>query len=600
MADLTDIPRLDSPARCATLWAKYPGKVVGLWALGLPRQNVDVLWRLRRELMALGVPVVFFFQESAKPLLLPLLEAAPPDATGDIYQLDDARFFRLLGFVEVLTTTYGVSFQDHHFIPAKLVSIASVVNMVNPSIWNYYYDYIISEKDPRVAFNHKNIDNCRVDYSLYPDACKLHRNSHLTQLMGGYPKIDLLAEERQKNAVCLSVSVLLLYPTYLDYCMTLQHIAPDRQGELWEDAVAAFLAWRPDGIAVFRPKTEDLKHPVVERLKARFEDEGRFVVDAELDNKFWLARADYFVTDYSEAWSNFTMSATRPSIRMIYTPEEKAPFQNEYGWTISRPGQLVPLLEKMDMDAEIWKESLLETRQREMPAFGRSFALIAGMIKRIYNNDDDPEWHVQPKGHTPCSSPADLLKLVAKVTRRSGFDLYCLRIWLNDVLRAARGSTTPGVWLLLLRRALLHWPDHDIVPEVVRRVDSCLANTATGLPFAQSVGVLRHCMRKDAGKCSRTLLMTITHSRVSGSQKKRALFLLLMELPRYDSAQLARINALADEMPQHFSRPVLEKLNRWLPLAMKVPLPLRRFAARLLGLKKSLARSYWHAHRALS
>lgn len=79
-----------------------------------------------------------------------------------------------------------------------------------------------------------------------------------------------------------------------------------------------------------------------------------------------------------------------------------------------------------------------------------------------------------------------------------------------------------------------------------------------------------------------------------------ALFLLLMELTRYDGAPLARINALAKEMPQHFSGPVLEKLNKWLPLALKCPLPLRRFGARLLGLKKPLAKKYWRAHRALS
>lgn len=39
-----------------------------MWATGMPRQNVDVLWRLREELLKLGVPVVFFFNESAKPI----------------------------------------------------------------------------------------------------------------------------------------------------------------------------------------------------------------------------------------------------------------------------------------------------------------------------------------------------------------------------------------------------------------------------------------------------------------------------------------------------------------------------------------------------
>lgn len=59
-------------------------------------------------------------------------------------------------------------------------------------------------------------------------------------------------------------------------------------------------------------------------------------------------------------------------------------------------------------------------------------------------------------------------------------------------------------------------------------------------------------------------------------------------------------NDLAEKMPQHFSGPVLDKLNRLVPLAMKVPLPLRRLGALFLGIKKPLAKKYWRAHRAVS
>lgn len=519
MADLARIPRLDSAAKCAALWPKYPEKAVGLWATGFPRQNVDVLWRLRQELVALGVPVVFFFEESAKPVLRPLLEGDCPAPLADIYQLDDARLFRLLGFLEVLVTTFGVWSKDHRFVGAKLVSIAAVANMVNPGIYSYYYDYIIGELDPRKSRDHRNIDNRRIDYGLYPDACKIHRNRHLTQMMAGYPKIDLLSEERQKNAARPPVSVLLLYPSYLDFCATLQQISPDGYENIWADAVAAFLAWRPDGIAVFRPKTEDLKHPVVRRLRERFAEDGRFIIDAELDNKFWLSRADYFLTDFSEARANFALSALRPGIRMIYKPAEEPPVRDDYGWTVSRPGQIVPLMKEMEADATLWTHDLLETRKRVTPGFGRNFTLIAGMIKRIFDNDDDPEWYVEPKGETPLRNQADLLKLVAKATTKSNLDLFCLRFWLEDVLRAAGDRPSPGIWLPLLRRALLHWPGDDSVPEIVRLWDRSLGKALAELPPAQSIGLLRHCMRKDPRRCAETLLMAATHSRFSGRQK---------------------------------------------------------------------------------
>ena len=74
MTATADFPVLDSAAKCAALWSKYPQKVVGLWATGYPpQQNVDVLWRLRQELLKLEVPVVFFFRENAKPMLNQLI-----------------------------------------------------------------------------------------------------------------------------------------------------------------------------------------------------------------------------------------------------------------------------------------------------------------------------------------------------------------------------------------------------------------------------------------------------------------------------------------------------------------------------------------------
>ena len=69
MPATADFPVLDSAAKCAALWSKYPQKVVGLWATRLPQQNVDVLWGLRQELLKQEVPVVFFFNESAKKML---------------------------------------------------------------------------------------------------------------------------------------------------------------------------------------------------------------------------------------------------------------------------------------------------------------------------------------------------------------------------------------------------------------------------------------------------------------------------------------------------------------------------------------------------
>lgn len=609
MNALPDFPHLDSPEKCAALKSRYPGKVVGLWATGDPRQNVDVLWRLRRELLRLGVPALFFFKESAKPMLRTVLAAenALPAQAGGVYQLDDAALFPGLDFVDVLATSeYVVDFRASRHIPAKLVSVLNHAKMESPCIWNYFYDYYVSPVDPLKGFEYPNGDSRKVDFGFYPDSCKTHRNPHFTQVVTGYPKIDLLVEERERAAAVRSAPVLLLFPTYVDFCLKVQNIGPEKYVEIWSDVVRAFLAWRPEGLVVFRPNVKNRTHPLVGCLKARFAGEPRFTVDEDDDNKFWLARADYFVTDYSEGYTNFCLSAKRPAIRLAYSWEEQEPQVDEWGWTISKPGQLVPLLQEMDREESSWARALEATQKREMPHLGRTFPLIADMLKRILENDDDPAWLREDKGHTPCDTPADKLRLVARVVRKGGFNLYIQRLLLNNVLASTGSVHAPQIWLLLLRRALLPRLegasplDRDFPYEVPLHVDMWLTSALGSLPLVQSVGVIRHCLRKAPRLAATALLCAATSTQVSGPRKKRALFFLLMEVGAYDKTVLAYINEQAQKMPQYFSGPVLARLNRFLPLALKVPLPLRRLAAMALGLRKPLAREYWRAHRVLS
>lgn len=291
---------------------------------------------------------------------------------------------------------------------------------------------------------------------------------------------------------------------------------------------------------------------------------------------------------------------------MIYKYEGGDSLRHEWGWTISRPNQLVPLLEEMEREENSWTESLLHIQNRDMPTLGENFSLIAAMIQRIFNNDDDPTWIRIDKGNTPCETPGDMLKLVGRLVGKSHFNLRCITQWLDDVQETTRELQDPKIWLLLLKRALIPALDssspcdYDSPVHIVRYVDFGLTTASVTLPLHYCVGVLRHCIRKNPLLAATALLLTITSRHVSGIGKKRALFFLLIEWPGYDDKTMKQVNELAEKMPQHFSRPVLDRLNRVLPLAMKIPLPLRRLAAGVLGLKKPLAKKYWRAHRALS
>lgn len=596
MSQLPDFTRLDTAARCAALWQKYPEKVVGLWAVGLPRQNVDVLWRLREELMALGVPVVFFFQENATPMLRKLVAEHPTtlEHMEDIYQLDDVKFFCLLSFVEVLVTSdYAIWYPDHQ-VPAKLVELYHNASQKIPSMTNYFYDYIVGNK---------NIIDTNFDYTIYPDQCKIHRKKSLSILEVSYPKLALILEERRKAAGVSSCPILLLYPMIMNNLISMQNIDIDKYVEIWGEAITAFLSWRPDGIVIFRPMTSDLLHPAVGQLRARFANNRHFFIDDGDDNIFWMARADYFVTDASAGSYNFSLTAKKPSIRMVYTPEAHEPRLDDFGWTISRPSQLVPLLEKSDEDGPAWAEALGTIQRREYPALDQSFSLLAGMIKRIFNGDDDPAWLKIDKGHTPCNTPGELLKLLSRMIRKNPFVVHWMNIWLRNVLQSLR-LTPPQIWLLLLKRLFLAKSDafipfFDSPSIIAQAANTWLGNALETLPTVRCVGLVRHIMRKSPLTASTILLITATSTSLPGPAKKRALFLLLVESARFDEKALERVNKMAEGSPQYFSKPVLDKLNRFLPWAMKVPLPLRRAAAWVLGAKKPLARKYWQAHRAL-
>lgn len=603
-----DFPRLDNAAQCVALWSKYPQKAVGMWATGYPRQNVDILWRLRQELIKLGVPVIFFFNESAADMVHKVInEDSNPSGTEDVYQLDDPKLLKLLSFIEVLVT--NDTFFNYEFsrcTNAKIVGMPHHAKVSTPNLGNYYYDYFISDVNQLGDF----------DFSLIPDSLKIHRNPYFTLLEAGHPKIDLILEERVKNISSFSPPVLLLYPNYFTIGIPLQNLSNDMYEDIWSKLVSEFLLWSPQGIVVYRPHLQDRADPIIENLRQRFNESGRFFIDLESDNKFWISRADYFVTDYSGGFVNFCMSAKRPAIRMVYTREEEEPIRDVWGWTISRPTQLPGVLDAIDREEKQWTESLLEKQKREMPGLGRNFSLLAEKIKRIFTDDDDPAWLRMDKGHTACETRADTLKIVANFTRNIPNSLWEQDEWMETVHKFGGAPIAPQIWLLCLRRALLTDCDERDSTEtflksqliykseapytISKYIAKCLNNSLHKLPFMYSVGLIRHLVRKYPQRLALSLLLTSTSKWVSGPDKKKALFFLLMELPAYEKEVLLKVNELADAMPQYFSRPVLDKLNCLLPLALKVPLPFRRFGARVLGLKKLFAKKYWQAHRALS
>lgn len=99
--------RIDSREKCAALAARFEGqKVVGLWGTALPRQNVDVLLELERQLRAAGIATLMLVKANAADLvrsMAPELEA--------VAILDDKKLFAHLPFISLLVTNdYAVEY----------------------------------------------------------------------------------------------------------------------------------------------------------------------------------------------------------------------------------------------------------------------------------------------------------------------------------------------------------------------------------------------------------------------------------------------------------------------------------------------------------
>lgn len=713
MNALPDFPRLDSPARCAALWSDFPEKAVGLWATGFPRQNVDVLWRLRKELIKLGVPVIFFFTESAKPMLRTVLMAESGEEER-IYQLDDAVIFFSLNFIPVLVTNDYINFyQLLHIrfrkLPQKIVLLQHTATS-GISTLNMYCDYLCITKPLEQKWL----------FTKFPPQFTIHHNEYLTILPTGYPKLDLLLEARKLNYKNKADPIFLFFIGDIFVLRQRLYVAKGPQTALtdeflhaWRELAKSLLNAWPRGTVVFRPMAASRETPEIQKLAAYISTDSRLILDLNDDNIHWLSRADYFIVDISTALENWIFSSLKPAIILEYGDNVSAgSFQ--MGTFKSTPQHMADAVKMLQAEEAGWHTRLLEQRRTSHPFVGHVFERLSAMLARIATGTGTPAWLHEQKVNAVCttladtlrftgwfcsrenpylgqfrhywpllqslpggrdcrvcllllkcglviyggqSDPAtvapflacilqnslescppawtsgvikfclkknpaltrqvcalahytpyrpsgdmlksrDMLKAVTEYTRKIR-DFTMLSIWLDDVLNASAGTEAPQIWLLLMRRALLPdlLADHTL-PDIALIIERGMNTALKRLPLTQSIGLLRHCLRKEPHMAATALLITATSHHVNRFAKKRALFFLLMECGQCVKA-LATVNDLAEKTPQHFSRPVLDKLNRLLPLAMKVPLPLRRYGARVLGLKKPLARKYWLAHRAL-
>lgn len=546
-------------------------------ATGHPIQNVDVLWRLRRELLASGVPVVFFYPRSAREMLDKVIDAEqagwgaalspePADVLADIYQIDEMPLFQYIDCMSVLITSdYALLFPDTTYIKAKLVSLPHHASIFPPSIWSYDYDYIVSEKGEFSTF----------DYSSFPNQMKIHRNPSLTLLRAGHPKLDLIIEEREKAAPPPGLGlVLLIYPYVIGRAKLHGKGSSEAYVADWTQVISDFLAEHPAGLVVHRPKKADLNEPELLALKANFANESRVLWDVQSDNKYWLARADYFITDYSDGYINWCLTSLKPAIwfRPDYTASPI--HRTNFSLIAQDPEQVLTALKMADSEKQLWKALLSRIRRREWPMLGRSFMILADMVKRIRENADDPMWLTMDKGNSPCATPADVLRIIGRVCShpvRDVSDTYTLfSIWLPH-FRFCCQATDPRVPLLLLKRGLSFILKLDTPAfGYGYHVNHCLELALSGVPYAWVRGTIRHCLRTRPLSAMFAFIAMACYGGMSGLQIQRVLSFLLMCGQKNIEVALDAFDKAIRNIDGTYSRHAFEVLRRELPALMAV------------------------------
>lgn len=487
---------IDTKAKCNWLCGRNQKRnPIALYATGLPRQNVDVLLRLREELLKNGVPVILFFNNSAKPMLNTLLPMAGvrQEREGtyleEIYQMDDLLFFQYLDFINILVTTdYANSYQllkpESRILPQKIVLLQHAAK-TGISCLNLYCDYLCSNTPLKIKWPFKN----------FPSQLKIHRTNYLTLLPCGYPKLDLLLEARQRNYEEGREPVFLFFIGDLFLTKSRVSLSSEEVFCRWKKIAADLLSEWPNGKVVFRPI--GCNRGIFEELDLLgkyISTDTRLYLDLKDDNVWWLSRADYFFTDYSTAYVNWAYASLKPAIWLNYVCQ---PFASGPEAMECAPENIVDAVRIVQAEESQLRKKLLYKRRISYPFAGRTFGRLSAMLARINAGDDDSAWLRLEKEERDCGSLKDTLRFIGWFTSPKSPYLQEL-IWYVPLFLSLPCGGDCRVLLLLLKGALT-------------RYASLFANQEMAVPLCADI--LKKCLTScPAGWIRRVLRVCAKHN----------------------------------------------------------------------------------------
>ncbi len=362
-------------------------KAVALWATTQPRQNVDVLLALESALRQKGIAVLFLLKENAVALV-----AALGGESRNFYVLDDRKLLRFLPCIDLLVThDYVADYYRIDGFHGKVLYLNHVATGNQNIARNYYNDYI-------VEINAKF--SCAFDYSLVPSFLSVQHNPQLAVIPAGSIKLDLLAEARARvRKARAATGIVSFYP------LSSEHMIGDNAEKIartvreWSAFVEGFFREHPDGTFVFSPSMADRGREFILNFAESWRHEPRFIFSTRDDNKYWISRSDFLLTDWSGIDGSWIFSSLRPALYLRPDSRER-PGENAYGYVTTTGAEALRALARAQKELWRWKARLLKFRSEQFPFFGKSLARHCEAIRHIISADFPqalPAWKVLDK-----------------------------------------------------------------------------------------------------------------------------------------------------------------------------------------------------------
>lgn len=415
--------RLATAEDCERLNGRFRGqKVVALWATTQPRQNVDVLLALKEALEQEGIPVLFLLKENAAALA-----AAQARGQGNFFLLDDAQLLRFLPCVDLLVThDYVTRYKKIPGFGGKVMYLNHTAAGHQGVAMDYFADYL-------VEINTKF--SCDFDYTAVPAFLSVQHNPQLALVPAGSIKLDLLASarERAKDKAAAQGLLVSFYPLNSVHMLGANAAKISHAVGEWNAFVEGFFHAHPNGTFVFSPAIADRRRDFIRDFVDTWRHDRRFLYSEEDDNKYWLARSDFLLTDWSCIDTSWAFSTLRPAIHLrpgVVEPLHKTAF----GYTGGTGAEALHALADAQKNLWRWKARLLRFRRELFPFFGRSIKTLTEAIRHIISADFPeplPGWGVLDKNVTAEKPVLALLRFLAfrKRSRKALHRLNPAYIW---------------------------------------------------------------------------------------------------------------------------------------------------------------------------